>query len=229
MFLPLKDHNPLRIIPFQVVTVSIIVACVGVFVWQASLSEDASDVFILGYGAIPAVLFEVRALSPELIRVPAEATLITSMFLHGSWWHLIGNMLYLWVFGDNIEDSMGHRRFVAFYLITGIVAALIHAVMDPESATPMVGASGAISGVMGAYLVLHPRVKVLALIFNRIPVRLPAYVLLVGWIVFQLFNAYGSGGSTAWWAHIGGFFAGVVLIVPFRYKTVPLFDRNRPD
>ncbi|HJO96426.1 MAG TPA: rhomboid family intramembrane serine protease, partial [Rhodospirillales bacterium] len=155
--------------------------------------------------------------------------LITSMFLHGSWWHLIGNMLYLWVFGDNIEDSMGHRRFVAFYLITGIVAALTHAVMDPESATPMVGASGAISGVMGAYLVLHPRVKVLALIFNRIPVRLPAYVLLVGWIVFQLFNAYGSGGSTAWWAHIGGFFAGVVLIVPFRYKTVPLFDRNRPD
>ena len=86
-----------------------------------------------------------------------------------------------------------------------------------------------ISGVMGAYLVLHPRVKVLALIFNRIPVRLPAYVLLVGWIVFQLFNAYGSGGSPAWWAHIGGFFAGVVLIVPFRYKTVPLFDRNRPD
>jgi membrane associated rhomboid family serine protease len=227
MFLPLKDHNPLRIIPFQVVTVSIIVACVGVFVWQASLSEDASDVFILGYGAIPAVLFEVRALSPELIRVPAEATLITSMFLHGSWWHLIGNMAFLWVFGDNVEDAMGSRRFVAFYLICGIAAALTHAAVDPESATPMVGASGAISGIMGAYLVLYPRVRVLALLFSRIPLRLPAYVLFIGWIVFQLFSAHGGGdGSTAWWAHIGGFLAGAVLIVPFRYKTVPLFDRD---
>jgi membrane associated rhomboid family serine protease len=180
MFLPLKDHNPLKIISFQVVTVSIIAACAAVFLWQMSLAEGPGELFILGYGTIPAVLFNVRALTPDLVRVPAELTLITSMFLHGSWWHLIGNMLYLWVFGDNVEGSMGHRRFVAFYLITGVAATLAHAAIDPQSATPVVGASGAISGVMGAYLVLHPRVKVLALVFNRIPLRLPAYVLLVG-------------------------------------------------
>ena len=228
MFLPLKDRNPLKTIPFQVITVSIIAACVAVFLWQTSLPEHAGEVFIVGYGTIPAVLFDVRALTPELVRVPAELTLITSMFLHGGWWHLIGNMLYLWVFGDNVEDSMGPRRFVAFYLITGVAAALAHAAVDPQSTAPMVGASGAISGVMGAYLVLYPRVKVLALVFNRIPLRLPAYVLLVGWIVFQLFSASG-GGSTAWWAHIGGFLTGAVLVIPFRYKTVPLFDRQRPD
>ncbi|MDP6786099.1 MAG: rhomboid family intramembrane serine protease [Rhodospirillales bacterium] len=229
IFLPLKDNNPLEIIPFQVVTVSLIVACVAVFLWQVSLSDAAGNSFIFAYGTIPAVLFDVKILAPELVRVPAETTLITSMFVHGSWWHLIGNMLYLWVFGDNVEDSMGHRRFVAFYLICGIAAALTHAVTEPGSATPVVGASGAISGVMGAYLVLHPRVKVLALIFNRIPLRLPAYVLLVGWIGLQLFNAYGGGdGSTAWWSHIGGFLAGAALVVPLRHKTVPLFDRHRP-
>jgi membrane associated rhomboid family serine protease len=224
MFLPLKDRKPLKNIPFQVVPVSVIVACIAVFLWQTSLPEHAGDVFILGYGTIPAVLFDVKALIPELFRVPVKLTLITSMFLHGRWWYLIGNMLYLWVFGDNVEDTMGSRRFVIFYLITGIAAALAHAAINPQLTAAMVGASGAISGIMGAYLVLYPRVKVLALIFNHIPLRLPAYVLLVDWVVFQLFSASG-GGSTTWWAHTGGFLTGAVLVAPFRYKSVPLFDR----
>ena len=234
MLLPLKDSNPLKVIPFQLVTVAIIALCVGVFAWQALLPEQAEIEAVLSYGLIPAVLFDYQALPPQLAALPAEATVFTSMFLHADWLHLGGNMLYLWVFGDNIEDSMGHVRFVAFYLLCGVAAALTHGLIDPHSTTPLIGASGAISGVLGAYLLLHPRVRVIALLLFRfpLPLPLPAYVVLGGWILLQVFNVYVGGGipaegGTALWAHIGGFVAGALLIVPMRRKGLPLFDRGR--
>lgn len=232
MFLPLKDSNPLRIIPFQIVTAGLIAACIGVYLWQVSLVEREATRMILAFGAIPAVVLDRRELDPALALIPAWATLISSQFLHAGWLHLGGNMLYLWVFGDNIEDAMGHGRFLLFYLACGVAAGLAHVLSGPESVNPVIGASGAVSGVLGAYLVLHPRVRVLVLAFKWLPLRLPAYFVLGGWIGLQILNVYlGSGaledGGVAWWAHIGGFIAGVILIVPMRRKGLPLFDKNR--
>ncbi len=227
---PLKDDNPIRRIRFQYVTVALIGACVALFLWQMSLPARQGEAMLLGLGAIPAVLFGSRELAPGLILVPAPLTLVTSMFLHGGWMHLLGNMAFLWIFGDNVEDSMGHKRFLVFYLVCGVAAALAHAALNADSIVPMVGASGAISGVLGAYLVLHPRAKVLVL-FMYMVIRLPAFVVLGAWIGLQVVNATmiegAGGGGTAWWAHIGGFIAGAALIVPFRHKTVPLFDGKR--
>ncbi len=232
MFLPLRDDNPLKVIPFQIVTAGLIAACIGVFVWQFSLGQGAANQAVMAYGAIPSVIFGLRDLHPDLALVPPALTVLTSLFLHGDILHLGGNMLYLWVFGDNIEDAMGHMRFIVFYLLCGVAATLAHGLSDPASPAPLIGASGAISGVLAAYLVLHPRVKVLVLAFYRIPIRLPAYIVLGGWIALQGFNAWFDGampgeGGTAWWAHIGGFLAGLLLIVPMRRRGVPLFDRGR--
>jgi membrane associated rhomboid family serine protease len=229
MLIPLKDENPLRFIRFAYLTVALIAACVLTYVWQVSLGA-AQDAMILGLGAIPAVITGDRVLPPDLVVVPAQATLLTSMFLHGSWLHLGGNMLFLWIFGDNVEDAMGHARFLAFYLLCGVAAALAHIAVDPASQIPTVGASGAISGVLGAYLVLHPRAQVMTLLL-RFFITLPAFVVLGLWFGLQAFSAYmemggKGGGGVAWWAHIGGFVAGVVLVVPFRRRGVPLFERD---
>jgi membrane associated rhomboid family serine protease len=229
MFLPLHDANPLKIIPFQFVTVSIIVACVVAFLWQVSQGQADSGDLVYGLGMIPAVLVGGRELEPALVMVPAELTLITSMFLHSGWLHLIGNMLYLWVFGDNIEDSMGHVKFVAFFVACGVAGGLAHAIANGGSTAPVIGASGAVSGVLGAYLLLHPKVKVLVLVVKAIPLRLPAYIVLGGWIALQLFELWVSSdgvGEIALWAHIGGFVAGIALIVPMRRRDVPLFDQG---
>ncbi len=229
MLLPLHDDNPLKHIRFQYVTVGVIAACVAVFVFQLTLDPREEQVFIYGFGTIPAVLFGKTELPVGLPQAPAEWTLLTSMFLHGGFMHLLGNMLFLWVLGDNVEDSMGHKRFVAFYLVCGVAAALAHALTDPGSRVPMVGASGAISGVIGAYLMLHPKARIKTLITYFI-VWLPAYVVLGFWIGYQFLSATmaagGAGGGVAWWAHIGGFIAGVILIIPMRRKGVPLFDRG---
>lgn len=234
MFLPLKDFNPLRVIPFQIVTVGLIAACVATYLWQISLSEEAANAAILSFGMIPAVLFDFKDLSPDLVIIPAGATLITSMFMHGGWIHLGGNMLYLWVFGDNIEDSMGHVKFILFYVLCGVAATLAHGLSNPDSVNPLIGASGAISGVLGAYLLLHPKVRVIVLLFYRLPLPLPAYIALVGWVALQFYNVYldgllpaGDGGGTAWWAHIGGFAAGMALIPIMKRKNMPLFDQGR--
>jgi len=229
MLLPLHDDNPLTHIRFQYVTVSFIAACVAVFAYQFSLSEGADRAFVFGFGAVPAVVFGIKTLPAELTQAPGPLALVTSMFLHGGFMHLAGNMLFLWVLGDNIEDALGHKRFIAFYLIAGIAAALAHAATEPSSTVPMIGASGAISGVIGAYLVLHPKARIKTLVSYFI-VWLPAYVVLGLWIGFQFLSATmatgGAGGGVAWWAHIGGFVAGAALIIPMRRKGVPLFDRN---
>ncbi len=228
MFLPLKDDNPLKIIPYQYATIGIIGLCALTFLWQLSLTSADAERAIGGLAVVPAALLGGRT---DLSLVPPTATLVTSLFLHGGWLHLISNMLYLWVFGDNIEDAMGHGRFVAFFLVCGAVGGLAHAIVNADSTIPTIGASGAVSGVLGAYLLLHPRVRVLVLVFKWFPIRLPAYVVLGGWIILQVIpvlRGSGAGSDVAWWAHIAGFGAGVALIAPMRRKTLPLLDRG-PD
>ena len=227
MFLPLHDQNPLRVIPFQRVTFSLIVLCVVVFLYQQVLPGEQEQAFLLSYGMLPAVLFDHRVLAPELALLPAELTLLSSMFLHVGWMHLVGNMAFLWVFGDNVEDSMGHWRFLLFYLACGVIASFTHALAQSDSISPLIGASGGVSGIIGAYLMLHPRVKVIVLVLMRVPLRLPAYWIIGFWIGLQIFSIVtGAEGDTAWWAHIGGLIAGAIMIPFFKRGSVPLFDRG---
>ncbi|HLZ34551.1 MAG TPA: rhomboid family intramembrane serine protease [Nitrospira sp.] len=228
--IPLHDDNPTERTP--VVTVAFIVACVLVFLYQASLPPQPGETFVFQYGAIPALVFgEAELPATMAVAVPAYATLITSMFLHGGWMHLIGNMLYLWVFGNNIEDVMGHVRYILFYLICGILAALSHAMTDPASTVPMVGASGAISGVLGAYVLLFPRAHVLVLMPGIGMTRVAAGFVLGMWFVMQLLSggmSMGSkGGGVAFFAHIGGFLAGMALIGLFKRPDVSFFAPGR--
>ncbi|MFQ5776008.1 MAG: rhomboid family intramembrane serine protease [Kiloniellaceae bacterium] len=224
---PLHDDNPTTLRP--VVTVGLIAACVLVFLWQISLSPYDAQRAVYAFGMIPAVLFGERALPPEVAAIPAELSLITAMFLHGGWMHLLGNMLYLWIFGNNVEDAMGHGRFIVFYALSGIAAALAQAAQDPGSTVPMIGASGAIGGVLGGYVLLFPRARVLVLVpigFFLTTLRVPALLVLGLWFVLQfLYTAMtaGQAGGVAYWAHIGGFVAGMILVVPFRNKAFPLF------
>jgi membrane associated rhomboid family serine protease len=218
--IPIHDDNPTERSP--VVTVALIAACVAAFLWQLSFDAPGRQAVIYALGVIPAVLFGQADLAPELAWVPEAATPVTSMFLHGGWMHLLGNMWFLWLFGDNVEDSMSRPRFVVFYLLCGVVAALAQVVTRPDSGVPMVGASGAISGVMGAYLVLYPRVRVYAMVPLGIvftSVALPAWMMLGYWILIQVVSGAASagnvGGGVAFWAHVGGFAAGVVLVKPF--------------
>ena len=228
--IPLKDDNPTGRPP--VVTVAFITLCALVFLYQASLPPHPSEAFVFQYGAIPALLFGEADLPPSMaVGVPAYGTLLTSMFLHGGWMHLIGNMLYLWIFGDNVEDVMGHARFAVFYVTCGLLAALSHAVTDPASTVPMVGASGAISGVLGAYILLFPRAHVLVFMPGVGMMRVAAGVVLGLWFVMQLLSGGmsigGSGGGVAFFAHIGGFVAGMVLIGFFKRQDVPFFSPGR--
>lgn len=224
--IPLHDDNPTGIFPY--LTVTFIVASVLVFFWQLSLGPDGQKA-AYALGVIPASLLQGKTLPADLYLIPAGLTLVTSMFLHGSWMHLIGNMLYLWIFGNNVEDAMGHTRFIVFYFICGFAAAFAQALPDPASVIPMIGASGAISGVLGAYLLLHPRARILVaipLVVIFFTTRLPAMIVLGFWFVLQLINSYfaDDGASVAWGAHIGGFVAGVLLIPFFKYRHVRLFS-----
>lgn len=215
--IPLRDENPTVLLPL--VTVTLIAANAAVFFYELSLDPRLLEAFIYKMGMVPASLLDSR--------VPSAGgyyTVFSSMFLHGGWMHIIGNMLYLWIFGNNIEDSMGHLRFVFFYFLTGIAASAAHLAFNPTSIVPTIGASGAVSGVLGAYLVLFPHARILTLVplgwFIRI-IYLPAWVLLIFWIAIQLFSQAldtmsPAGGGVAYAAHIGGFVAGLVLIPLFR-------------
>lgn len=226
MLIPLSDGLPLRRIPFQAVTASLIILCVVLQLHLDTLSPVDGMATVFAYGAIPAVLFGRAELPVELAMVPAFLTPATSAFLHGDWWHLLGNMLFLWVLGDNVEDAMGHARFLAFYLLCAVLAALAHGLSDMGSTIPMIGASGAISGVIAAYLLLHPRAKIWALLFGKIPVRFRAYWLLGGWAAMQAWFALTAPADSpvAWWAHVGGFVAGAVLTPFFKRADMALFD-----
>lgn len=228
--IPIHDDNPTEGTP--VVTVALIVSCTLVFLYQVSLPSQPGEIFVYQYGAIPALVFGHTDL-PESISapIPAYSTLLTSMFLHGGWMHLIGNLLYLWIFGNNIEDVMGHGRYVVFYSACGILAALSHALTDPFSTVPMVGASGAISGVLGAYILLFPHARVLVLVPGIGITRVPAGIVLGMWFIMQVLSggmSIGSGGGgVAFFAHIGGFVAGMVLIGFFKRPEVHFFSAGR--
>ena len=206
-----------------------------VFVWQQSLDDVSARLALYQLGFVPTIVFQGDTLPTKLILVPAWTTIITSMFLHGGWLHIGGNMLYLWIFGDNVEDAMGRFRFILFYLLCGIIAALAQAAINPSSSIPMVGASGGIAGVLGAYLMLHPKAAVRCLmviiVFFRF-INLPAWLVLGGWIGLQFAAApqafQGTGGGVAYMAHIGGFMAGVALIPFFKKPYISLFDRGQP-
>ena len=225
---PLKDDNPTELFP--VFTLLIIGGCIAVWILfqGAGASEAALVGSVCAFGAIPAEITGVGGVGgPCRFGGLGWGALLTSMFLHGSWMHLIGNMWFLWIFGNNIEDSMGRLRFLAFYLLTGLAAAGAHLIAEPSSPVPVVGASGAISGIMGAYLVLYPRARVLTavvFIFIRV-VPLPAWVMLGYWFLIQALSvaatpASAGGGGVAFWAHIGGFVAGVALVRPFRRRDL---------
>ena len=211
--IPLRDDNPTRSTP--VVNVALIALCVIVFLWELMLPADGAQQAIYLLGFVPAVFFGRAELAHQWI--PPELSLITSMFLHGGWMHLLGNMLYLWIFGDNVEDRVGHARYVVFYLGCGLVAALAQGFADPSSAVPMIGASGAISGVLGAYIVLYPRANVLValpLLIVFYTLRVPAWLVLGMWFVGQLLSSLSAqqGAGVAFGAHVGGFVAGFLLI-----------------
>jgi membrane associated rhomboid family serine protease len=179
-----------------------------------------------GLGLIPSVLFGTEALPDGLPFVPAPGTLLTSVFLHATWLHLLGNMLFLWVFGDNVEDAMGHVRFLAFFVLCGIGAGLVHAFLDPDSTRPLIGASGAISGVVAAYVMLYPRVRVWGLFLKGIPLRLRASWAISVWVLFQIAAAFlGGDDGVGWFAHLGGLGVGAVLVLVLRRPGVGLFSR----
>ena len=209
----------------QATTLALIVGCVAVFIWQLTLSAQALGSFQTEYGLVPVALLQPAPASDAAWR--PYASIATSLFLHNGWFHLVCNMAYLWVFGDNIEDAMGHWRFLVFYLLCGSIAAVAHAAGNAYSVSPLIGASGAVAGVMGAYVMLHPRVKILILAFSQILLRLPAYMLLMAWFAWQLYAAFTSVDSNiAWWAHVAGFVTGAVLVIPFKRSHVRLFDKG---
>ncbi len=221
MFIPIHDDNPLKVIPFQRVTVGLIVTNILVFLWQTSLAPGEIIAADQAFGVVPAALLGGM---PDFGNFPEEFALVTYMFLHADVWHLAGNMLFLWVLGDNVEDDLGHLRYLIFYLLCGIAAALLFALLRSESTVPLIGASGATSGLVAAYLLLHPRVKMWAVFVMRIPLYIPAWGVLGGWVAFQFVMVVADPGSpTAWWGHIGGFAAGLILTPFLKRREVPLF------
>jgi len=220
--IPLKDDNPTDNKP--IVTYWLIGICVFVFIIELSSSSYRTGAFFYSFGLIPSALLGDTQLSKDLYVIPPFLTIFSSMFVHGGFMHLIGNMLYMWIFADNIEDNLGPKRFITFYLLCGICAAMTQVIMDTHSQIPMVGASGAIGGVLGAYLINHPHAKVLVLIplgfFSQI-LKIKAIYVLGFWFILQFINSVltnPQGGGVAYAAHIGGFLSGVILILFFNKK-----------
>lgn len=229
MFIPLHDSNSLRHIRVQWVTWSLIAMNFSIWV-LTGLAGDMSDfteATVLGLGFIPSVVNGFAELQPSDVLVPETATYVTYAFLHGDFLHVGSNMLFLWVFGDNVEDAMGHFRFILFYLACSAAGAFLHGLLLPDSDAPLIGASGAVAGVVAAYLMLHPRVRVWVLVLGRIPLPLPAFIPLALWVAFQFFMlAAEPDGAVSWAAHAGGILAGAALILILRRRGVPLFDRR---
>ncbi len=233
MFLPLKDINPTERTP--VITISLIAINVLVYIYQMSLGYGFNSL-VASLGSTPYEITRMTDLvgryGPYLVHYPGPKpvflTLFTSMFLHGSFLHLGGNMLYLWIFGNNIEDILGPTKFIIFYFLCGLIAHALHIASDPSSIVPTVGASGAIAGVLGAYLIAYPRARVLTLMFLFYFIRLtvvPASLIIIFWFVIQLISGFAScgglqDGGVAWFAHIGGFIGGIILIYAMAGRTI---------
>ncbi|MDH6265077.1 membrane associated rhomboid family serine protease [Rhizobium sp. SG_E_25_P2] len=228
MFVPIYDVNALKHIRLQYVTLGLI--AINTIVWLATGffgSEDFAAEASVGLGFIPALIHDYAVLDAELKIAPEGATFVTYAFLHGSFMHLASNMLFLWVFGDNVEDAMGHLRFILFYLLCAAAGAWLHGMVLPQSDGPLIGASGAISGVVASYFFLHPRVRVWVLILWRFPLPLPAFIPLIFWIGQQFYMLLvDADGSVSWAAHVGGIIAGLVLTPLLKRREAPLLDRQ---
>ena len=215
--IPLKDDNPTSGKP--IITYSIIGLCVLVFIAQLGSESYRTGQLFYSYGLIPSVLMGHNQLPVDVYIIPAYATIFSSMFMHGGFMHIIGNMLYMWIFADNIEDDLGPKKFIIFYLLSGVGAAMTQVFIDTHSQVPMVGASGAIGGVLGAYLINHPKARVLVLIpfgfFSQL-IKIRALYVLGFWFILQFIS---QGGGVAYAAHIGGFVSGMILILFFNKKT----------
>jgi membrane associated rhomboid family serine protease len=229
--LPLYDDAPNWRLP--IATYGLIAACVAAFLWQHSLDYQVEQQVDYALGMIPAVLLGHAELPYHLRLVPPWATVLTSMFLHGGWLHLLGNMLFLWLFGRGTESALGARRFLLLYFVCGVAAALAQAAMNPKAAVPMIGASGAIAGILGAYVVLYPRGNVVVFVWVLFFVRLfavPAVIVLGLWFLVQLLSALAAPAGEAdiaFWAHVAGFLAGIVLVTAVRPPGVPLLQSRR--
>lgn len=215
--IPIRDDIPSRTYPY--ITVSLLALNVAVFLYQLTLDISGLERFIYMTAAIPAEITSMAEVRPVNV-LPVQLTLITAMFVHGGFLHLGGNMLFLWIFGDNVEDRFGHFRFLFFYLAAGVAASMVHVFIEPGSVVPMVGASGAIAGVLGAYFMLFPRAQVQTLVILPLFIsmaRLPAVAFLGFWFLFQLLSSgLSAGAGVAWFAHIGGFVAGVAVALAYK-------------
>ena len=226
MFIPLHDANSLEHIKRQYVTLALIALNVAAFLATGLGGQSHLQASAYGLGYTPVVLYDGQP-TPPFVFVPELLTYITYSFLHGDIWHLGGNMLFLWVFGDNVEDALGHFRFLIFYLVCAIAGAWFHGFIQPGSNIPLIGASGSVAGIVAAYLILHPKVKVWVLVLMRLPIRVPAFFPLLFWVGFQVVMFLVTEGDlVSWPAHLGGIVAGAIMVLFMRRRGVPLFDRQ---
>ncbi len=225
MFIPLHDANHLRTIRLQYVTIGLIAVNVIAYLMTTVGGENFSNAAVLGLSFIPSVVNHTAELAPQFVIIPENLSYLTYSFLHIDLLHLGGNMLFLWVFGDNVEDALGHYRYLLFYVACAIGGAFFHGLIAPDSQAPLIGASGAVAGVVTAYLVLYPKVKIWILAFGRIPLRIPAYIPLALWILLQ-FAMFAMGGEDqiSWACHVGGILSGALLVFLLRRRNVPLSD-----
>ncbi len=231
-FIPLYDTNPLRRIRWPWVAWGIIAANVIVYFFfeSGSFVAEPKNASAISFGLVPSVFNGATPTSMDLLAVPGGLTLVSYAFLHADFWHLAGNMIFLWVFGDNVEDALGHFRYFIFYFVCAAVSGYAFVLSDPSSDSPVIGASGAVAGTLAAYLLLYPRAKVWILLLFRIPLRLRVEYVLGFWVAFQIYSAVvGSDDQVAWWVHLGGLATGAILVLFMRQKGVPLFAKALPE
>jgi len=230
MFIPLSDANKLKHIRLQYVTLIIIAA--NCLIWlvmgtPALFGDGAIKATVYEYGFIPSVVNGYERLPAYLDGLPPMLTYVSYSFFHADFMHLAGNMLFIWVFGDNIEDALGHFKFLVFYLASAVAGAWLHGFMEPQSSIPLIGASGAAAGIVGAYILLHPKIRIWVLALGKIPLRIPAIFVLGAWIGFQVYQfSTDTTGQVSWAAHVGGIIMGVILLFVLKSRDVVLFDRD---
>jgi membrane associated rhomboid family serine protease len=227
MVIPIYDNDPLEKSKRAYVNWALIAFNLAIYLVQAAATDNGATMILVNFALFPVAVIGDAVTGGV---VPPSFTVFTYMFLHGGWMHVLSNMLFLWVFGDNIEDALGHGRYLAFYLLCGMAGGATHVLAAPASNIPLVGASGAIAGVIAAYLMLRPCAKITVLLFYAIPVRLASYWVLGFWILTQVWHVFTLEKSdTAWWAHVGGLIAGAVLVMAIRPAGVVLFECMRPE